>query len=76
MISNNCLYHVVMVKDLECETPSIEVVPLLREFPKVFPNDLRVVSSEWEIDFGIYLLPETNLISIPPYWIILIYWKS
>ena len=25
-------YHVVRVKDLKCETPSIELVPVVREF--------------------------------------------
>ena len=38
MIAKGCSYHVVRVKDLECETPSIQLVPVVREFPKVFPN--------------------------------------
>ena len=51
MIANNCLYYVVRVKDLKCETPSIESVPVVREFLEVFPNDLLGVSPEREIDF-------------------------
>ena len=53
MISKGCLYHVVRVKDLECETPSIESLPLVREYPEVFPNDLPGTPPEREIDFGI-----------------------
>ena len=67
MISKGCLYHVVRVKDLECETPSIESVPVLREFPEFLPNDHPRVPPEQKIDFGIHLLPDTNPISIPPY---------
>ena len=40
MIDKGCLYHVVRVKDLECENPSTESVPVVRELPKVFLSDL------------------------------------
>lgn len=39
----------------------------MSEFSEVFPNDLPGIPHEREIDFGIYLLPKTNPISIPPY---------
>ena len=67
MIAKGFLYHVVRVKDLECETHYIETVPLVREFQEIFPNNLPRISHEREIDFGIDLLPDTNPISIPPY---------
>ena len=68
MIAKGYLYHVVRVMDLKCETPSIESVPVVREFPEVFPNDLPGIPPEREIDFGIDLLSDTNIISLPPYW--------
>ena len=40
----------------------------MNEFPELFPNDLPGIPSEREIDFNIDLLPDTNPISIPPYW--------
>ena len=46
---------------------SIELVPVVSEFPEVFPNDLPSIPPEREIDFGIDFLPDTNPISIPPY---------
>ena len=67
MIAKGFLYHVVRVKDLECETHYIETVPLVREFPEIFRNNLTRVPPEREIDFCIDLLPDTNPISIPPY---------
>ena len=53
--------------DLDPKVPPIESVPIVSEFPKVFPNDLPSIPPEWEIEFGIDFLPDTNSISIPPY---------
>ncbi|KAH0692437.1 hypothetical protein KY285_019534 [Solanum tuberosum] len=67
MISKGYLYHLVRVKNSSSESPTLKSVPVVSEFPKVFPEDLPGVSPEWEIDFGIDLLPDTQPISIPPY---------
>ncbi|KAH0680772.1 hypothetical protein KY284_021857 [Solanum tuberosum] len=67
MISKGCIYHIVRVKDIESETSPLESVPVVREFPEVFPDDLPGIPPEWEIDFGIDLLPNTQPISILPY---------
>ncbi|KAH0695924.1 hypothetical protein KY289_013406 [Solanum tuberosum] len=55
------------VMDIESEIPSLESVPVLREFPEVFPDDLPRIPPKQEIDFSIDLLPDTQPISIPPY---------
>ena len=39
----------------------------MSELLKVFPNDLPGIPPEWEIGFGIDMLPYINLISISPY---------
>ena len=67
MISKGYLYHLVRVKDSSSESPTLESVPVVSEFPEVFPDDLSGVPPEREIDFGIDLLPDTQPISIPPY---------
>ena len=67
MIFKGYLYHLVWVKDSIFETPSLESVPMICEYPEVFPEDLPGVPPEREIDFGIDLLPDTQPISIPPY---------
>ena len=54
------------VKDLECETPFIESFPVVRDYPKVFPNDLLGHPPKQEIDSGIDLLPDRNPILIHP----------
>ena len=67
MISKGYLYHLVRVKDSNSETPTLESVPVVNEFPE----DLPKVPLEREIDFGIDLLLDTQPISIPPYRIAL-----
>ncbi|XP_069154411.1 uncharacterized protein [Solanum lycopersicum] len=67
MISKVFLYHIVRVQDLESEIPPIDLVLVVSEFSKVFPNDLPGIPPEPEIDFGIDLLPDTNPISILPH---------
>src|SRR5688572_30122804 len=67
MISKGCIYHIVRVRDVESEVPSLESVSVVNEFPDVFPDDLPGIPPEREIDFGIDLLPDTRPISIPPY---------
>ncbi|WMV51445.1 hypothetical protein MTR67_044830, partial [Solanum verrucosum] len=67
MISKGCIYHLVRVRDVESQTPSLESVSVVNEFPKVFPDDLPGIPPEWEIDFRIDLLLDTQPIYIPPY---------
>ena len=55
------------MKDLDFEVFPIESVSIVSEFLIVFPNDLPAIPPEWEIDFAIDLLPNTNSISIPLY---------
>ncbi|WMV45678.1 hypothetical protein MTR67_039063 [Solanum verrucosum] len=40
MISKSCIYQLVWVKDMDLKTPTIEFVPVVNEFLKVFPDDL------------------------------------
>ena len=67
MISKVCLYNIVIVQHLDSEVSPIESVPVMSEFPKVFPNDLPSIPPKWEIEFGVDLLTDTNPILIPPY---------
>ena len=66
MISKGYLYHIVRVKDSSLETQTLESVPVVCEFPKIFQEDLPEVPSENEIYFGIDFLLDTQPISSPP----------
>ncbi|XP_075111388.1 uncharacterized protein LOC142181771 [Nicotiana tabacum] len=67
MISKGYIYHLVRVKDADAQIPTLQSVPIVNEFPGVFPEDLPGIPPDREIDFGIDLLPGTKTISIPPY---------
>nr|XP_016501182.1 PREDICTED: uncharacterized protein LOC107819574 [Nicotiana tabacum] len=56
-------FYVVM----ELEPPALQSLPIVREFPKVFPDDLPGLPPERIVDFGIDLMTGTQPISIPPY---------
>ena len=60
MISKGYLYHLVWVKNSSLETPTLDSVPVVSEFPEVFPKDLSRIPLEREIDFGIDLLQDTQ----------------
>ena len=59
MISKDCLYLIVTVKDLDFEIPPIESFFVVNEFQEVCPNDLPVIPPEQDIDFGIDSLSVT-----------------
>ncbi|WMV59236.1 hypothetical protein MTR67_052621 [Solanum verrucosum] len=49
-ISKGCIYHLVWVRDMDSETPTLKLVPVVNKFPKVFPDDLPSAPPEREID--------------------------
>ncbi|XP_070036756.1 uncharacterized protein [Nicotiana tomentosiformis] len=67
MINKGCIYHLVRVTDIDAETPTLESVPVVNEFPEVFLDELLRIPLVREIDFGIHEMPGTQPISIPPY---------
>ncbi|XP_070046709.1 uncharacterized protein [Nicotiana tomentosiformis] len=67
MIKKGCIYHLVWVTDTDAEAPTLESVPVVKEFSEVFPDELPRILPDREIDFGINMMPGTQHISIPPY---------
>ncbi|XP_070015985.1 uncharacterized protein [Nicotiana sylvestris] len=67
MIGKGCLAYLAHIINPESEPPVLQSVPIVREFPEVFPDDLPGLPPERIIDFGIDLMPDTQPISIPPY---------
>lgn len=45
----------------------LEHLPVVREFPDIFPKDLPGLPLEREIEFGIEVVPSTQPISISSY---------
>ena len=64
LISKGCIYYLVRVNDSSIEIPFLQSVPIVKEFPEVFPDDLPGVPPKREIDFGIYIILDTRPISV------------
>jgi len=67
MVEKGCDAYLAYVRDVSIDTPIMESVPIVMDFPDVFPADLPGMPPDRDIDLGIDLLPGTRPISIPPY---------
>ncbi|XP_070013734.1 uncharacterized protein [Nicotiana sylvestris] len=70
MIGKGCLSYLTFVRDVGIDTHTIDSIPVVRDFPDVFPADLPGMSPDRDIDFGIDLVRGTQPISIPLYWMV------
>ena len=50
------------------EGTRLEDIPIVKEFPDVFPDDISGLPPDREVEFTIDLIPSTESIYIPPYW--------
>ncbi|XP_075096500.1 uncharacterized protein LOC107804935 [Nicotiana tabacum] len=67
MVEKGCLAYLAYVRDSSAEVPYIDSMPVVREFPEVFPSDLPGMLLDRDIDFCIDLALATRPISIPSY---------
>ncbi|XP_070004887.1 uncharacterized protein [Nicotiana sylvestris] len=67
MVGKGCLSYLAFVTDDNAETPTIDSIPVVRDFLDVFLAKLSGMPPDWDIDFGIDLVPGTHPTSIPPY---------
>ncbi|XP_049351896.1 uncharacterized protein LOC125816341 [Solanum verrucosum] len=67
MMSKGYICYLVRVRNIDAEPPTLQSIPVVNEFPDVFPEDLPDLPLEREIEFGIDVIPDTQPISIPLY---------
>lgn len=67
MVGKGCLSYLAFVRDVDEDTPIIDSVPVVQDFPDIFPADLPGMPPDRDIDFGIDLVQGTQPISILPY---------
>ncbi|XP_070057252.1 uncharacterized protein [Nicotiana tomentosiformis] len=72
MAEKGYLSYLAFMRDVITDTPTIELVPIVREFPV----DLLGMPLDRDIDFDIDLVPCTQPISIPPYRMALVELKE
>ncbi len=59
--------YLAYVIDTEASEVKLEDIPMVREFPDVFPKELLGLPPDREVEFSIDLLPGTGPISKAPY---------
>ena len=67
MLRKDCQGHLAFVVDRRQEGTRLEDIPIVKEFPDVFPDDISGLPQDREVEFTIDLIPGTKPISIPPY---------
>ncbi|XP_055802368.1 uncharacterized protein LOC129871475 [Solanum dulcamara] len=66
MVRKGYIYYLVRVHYLEIEVLTFQSVPVVNEYPDVFADELPGLPPEWEIEFTVDVLLDTQPISIPP----------
>ncbi|XP_050227663.1 uncharacterized protein LOC126677201 [Mercurialis annua] len=67
MMRKGCPAFLAIVLDTEKAQGTVQNVPVVMEYPDVFPDELPGLPPDREIEFCIELAPGTKPISIPPY---------
>ena len=67
LMRQGCEVYLAHVVDVEKESVKIEDIPVVRDFPDVFPDELSGLPPDREIEFTIDLAPGTEPVSKAPY---------
>ena len=67
MLRKGCQGYLAFVVDRRQEGTRLEDIPIVKEFPDVFPDDISGLPPDREVEFTIDLILGTEPISIPPY---------
>ena len=67
MLRKGCRGYLAYVVETEKEGTLVDKIPVVREFPDVFPDDIAGLPPDREVEFTIDLISGTEPISIPPY---------
>ena len=67
MLRKGCQDYLAYVVETGKEGTILDEIPVVREFPDVFLDDIAGLPPEREVEFTIDLIPRTEPISIPPY---------
>ena len=67
MLCKGCQGYLAYMVETGKEGTMVDEIPVVREFPDVFPDDIAGLPPDREVEFTIDLIPGTEPISIPPY---------
>ncbi|XP_075650058.1 uncharacterized protein LOC142620587 [Castanea sativa] len=67
MLKRGCIGFLAYMIDSEATNEKLEDIPIVKEFPDLFPEELLGLPLDREIEFSIELFPSTSPISKAPY---------
>ncbi|XP_022042149.1 uncharacterized protein LOC118479563 [Helianthus annuus] len=67
LMRHRCRAFMIYTNEPGKEPPKIGDVPVVRDFEDVFPEDLPGIPPEWEVVFGIELVPGAKPVAKEPY---------
>ena len=67
LLRKGCQGFLASVVDLQSKELEIGDIPIVQEFPDIFPKDLPCLPLDCEVEFSINFLPGTAPISKAPY---------
>ncbi|KAJ9131035.1 hypothetical protein P3X46_033839, partial [Hevea brasiliensis] len=67
MIRKGCEAYLAHVIDTQVGSPALRDIPIVCDFPDVFPDELPGLPPEREVQFEIDVMPGVEQISITPY---------
>ncbi|KAL8147759.1 hypothetical protein AgCh_005176 [Apium graveolens] len=67
LLRQGCEAYLAHVVDTKKDTPILDEIPIVREFPKVLPEELLGLPPDREIEFSIDLKPGAKPVSKAPY---------
>jgi hypothetical protein len=67
LMNKKCEAWLAYVINSQADEPKLAEIPVVREFPEVFPKELAGLPPEREVEFAIDVMPGTDPISQTPY---------
>ena len=67
MVRKGCEAYLAYVIDTKKVEPSLSYIPIVCDYPYVFPKELSGLPPQREIDFSIDIVPRATPASITPY---------
>ncbi len=67
LINGGCVTYLATIVEERKKEPTVESIPVVREYPYVFLAELPGMLEDQEIEFIIDLVPGTALVSMAPY---------
>ncbi|KAL8126189.1 hypothetical protein AgCh_013466 [Apium graveolens] len=67
LLREGCEAYLAHAVDTKKETPILDEIPIVRELPDIFPEELPGLPPDREIEFSMDLIPGVELVSKAPY---------